>query len=182
METGASPVWPTPPSSHPRGAPVPVPLPEVPSVGEEELGRSVVRGFVEALRHSREGAHQEIARGLEEQARLISREILANGVLEGRSEAELPAALLATLYKWMGCRVSAWRETPGWGIVVVEDCPLRRSLALVGVNCRAVCLRMGRGALETLPGSVASRRMPGGSGCVHLLRMDREAVSEEVLT
>ncbi len=77
----------------------------------------------------------------------------------------------------MGCKVSAWREPPGWGILVVEDCPLRRSLALVGVDCRAVCLWMKRGALEPLPGPVTSQRMPGGSGCVHLLRTDREAES-----
>lgn len=170
METGASAtLWSSPPSS-PRGAPVPVPIPEVPSVGEEELGQSMVRGFVEAMRCSREGAHTEMARGLEAEARLVSRELLANGVLEGSSEAERPVALLGTLYKMMGCRVSAWREPPEWGMVVVEDCPLRRSLALIGIDCRALCSRMRRSALESFPGPVTSQRMPGGSGCVHLVR------------
>lgn len=152
--------------------PIRVRLPDLPSIGEEELSQAVVRGFVTALHSSRERADQVVAREVEEEASFAAREFLSNGVVGDREGVERPLALLGTLYRLLGCKVSAWLETPGWGILLVEDCPVRRSLALVGIDCRAVCSKMKRGALEALPEQVSSSRMPGGHGCTHLLKMD----------
>lgn len=150
---------------------VPVRLPEIPSIGEEELGQAVVRGFIELLHHSRERADVEIARGLEAAAQMAASELAHNGVLGDRSGREAPLVLLGTLYRFLGCRVSAWMEGPDSGVLRVDDCPLRRSLALVGVECRAVCARMRRGALESLPEPVEVHRSPGDPGCLLTFRI-----------
>jgi hypothetical protein len=151
--------------------PIRIRLPDLPSIGEEELSQAFVRRFVAALHSSRERADEQMAHAVEEEATFVARELLVNGVLGEREGIEEPLALLGALYRLLGCEASGWLEAPFRGLLRVEDCPVRRALSLTGLGCPRFCERMREGALAALDGPASADRFDGNPGCVIAVRL-----------
>jgi len=158
-----------------------VDLPSVPSAREEDLSEAAIRAFVKSLHSSGPRAHQEVEQGFEVEAQTLARILRSSGIFEGRSDLEVPVALLATFFRVLGSRASAWQDSAGQACVLVEDCPLARSLGLVGMDCQSPCARMRQGALKALDEDVSTTQARTDGGCLLVLRKKSAVPSDENL-
>ncbi len=149
----------------------PVRIPAVPAVGEGDLGRVLVQFFEEAKRSSHPRPDQEVVRRIGETAEAASARFL--GDLARCPKEEVPLALLGTVYTFFGCKVSAWTHFPDQGTLRIEECALRRALALVGMDCAVACSRVRQSALKSVSQSTMPRWLREESACHFLFQFDR---------
>lgn len=152
----------------------PVRIPAVPVVGEGDLGRVLVQFFEEAKRSSHPRPDQEVVRRIGEAAEAASARFLRDGTLAHSPKGEVPLALLATVYRFFGCRVSAWTHFPDQGTLRIEECALRRALALVGImDCAVACSRVRQSALRSVSQSTTPRWLREETACDFLFQFER---------
>lgn len=148
-----------------------VQIPAVSAVAVPDLGKTVIGLFESSKRHPPpQRPEMEVTQQLGEMAHHISQRLVNLGILANRPREEAPPLLLGALYRALGCRVSAWLQPPGRGLLQVQGCSLRSALALVGMDCRGVCTRIRQSALKGLTEPVSVGWSPAKEGCILIIQ------------